>query len=55
MDEGERVAFAPAFRECGRLGEIEVLRDDERVGALPAEYIPLDYPDMPWRGDPGIG
>ena len=35
--------------------EIEVLRDGERVGALPAEYIPLDYPDMPWRGDPGIG
>ena len=20
-----------------------------------AEYIPLDYPDMPWRGDPAIG
>ena len=35
--------------------EIEIMRDGKRVGALKAEYIPLDYPDMPWRGDPAIG
>ena len=36
-------------------GEIEVFLDGEKVDALPAEYIPLEYPDMPWRGDPAIG
>jgi hypothetical protein len=36
-------------------GEIAVLQDERRVDTLPAEYIPLDYPDMPWRGDPAIG
>ena len=36
-------------------GEIRITRDHEEIGTLPAEYVPLDYPDMPWRGDPGIG
>ncbi len=36
-------------------GEIQVLREGEIVGTLPADFVPLDYPDMPWRGDPGIG
>ena len=36
-------------------GEIQVLRDGEVTRTVPAEYIPLDYPEMPWRGDPGIG
>ena len=36
-------------------GEIRISRDGQTVGTLPAEYVPLDYPDMPWRGDPGIG
>ncbi|MDE2926915.1 MAG: sialidase family protein [Acidobacteriota bacterium] len=36
-------------------GEIRITRDHQEIGTLPAEYIPLDYPDMPWRGDPGIG
>ena len=36
-------------------GEIRITRDNQEIGTLPAEYIPLDYPDMPWRGDPGIG
>ena len=36
-------------------GEIRVLRDGEVVRTVPAEYVPLDYPEMPWRGDPGIG
>ena len=36
-------------------GEIQVLRDGEVVGTIPAEYVPLEYPEMPWRGDPGIG
>ena len=36
-------------------GEIRISRDGETVGMLPAEYVPLDYPDMPWRGDPAIG
>lgn len=36
-------------------GEIAVLRDEKQVAGLPAEYVPLDYGGMPWRGDPGIG
>ena len=36
-------------------GEIRITRDNQEIETLPAEYIPLDYPDMPWRGDPGIG
>ena len=36
-------------------GEIRISRDGQTVGTLPAEYVPLDYPDMPWRGDPAIG
>ena len=36
-------------------GEVAVLRDGRKVDALPAEFIPLDYPGMPWRGDPAIG
>lgn len=36
-------------------GEIQVLRDGETIRTVPAEYVPLDYPEMPWRGDPGIG
>ena len=36
-------------------GEVAVLRDGRNVDALPAEFIPLDYPGMPWRGDPAIG
>ena len=36
-------------------GEIQVLREGEVARTLPAEFVPLDYPDMPWRGDPGIG
>ena len=36
-------------------GEIRITRDHQEIGTLPAEYVPLDYPDMPWRGDPGIG
>ncbi len=36
-------------------GEIRITRDNQEIGTLPAEIIPLDYPDMPWRGDPGIG
>jgi len=36
-------------------GEIRITRDHQPIGTLPAEYVPLDYPDMPWRGDPGIG
>ena len=43
------------FAPIASNGEIEVMRDDKRVGVLQAEYIPLDYPNMPWRGDPGIG
>ena len=44
-----------SFAPLSPNGEIEVLRDSKNVGALPAEYVPLDYPGMPWRGDPGIG
>ncbi len=36
-------------------GEIRITRDHQEIGTLPAEFIPLDYPGMPWRGDPGIG
>ena len=48
---GLSVQFAPITSNA----EIEIMRDGKRMGALKAEYIPLDYPDMPWRGDPGIG
>lgn len=47
-DHGQPVPFTPN-------GEIRITRDHQEIGTLPAEYIPLDYPDMPWRGDPGIG
>ena len=46
--KGITVAFQPN-------GEIRISRDGQVVGALPAEYVPLDYPEMPWRGDPAIG
>ena len=29
--------------------------DNLEVGRLPAEEVPLDYPDMPWRADPATG
>ena len=48
-------ANPPQFVSITPNGEIAVLRDEQQVGSLPAEYIPLDYPDMPWRGDPAIG
>ena len=47
-DPGQPIPFTPN-------GEIRITRDHQEIGTLPAEYIPLDYPDMPWRGDPGIG
>ena len=31
-------------------GEIRISREGQAVGTLPAEYVPLDYPEMPWRG-----
>lgn len=34
---------------------IQVTRDGQVVGELPAERIPLDYPDMSWRADPAVG
>lgn len=44
------------------LGETDLLREPIRVteegrqvGELPAEHVPLDYPDLPWRADPAIG
>ena len=43
------------FASIAPNGEVAVLRDGRKVNALPAEFIPLDYPDMPWRGDPAIG
>jgi hypothetical protein len=34
---------------------IKVTRDGEAIGELPAEFIPLDYPDLSGRADPAIG
>jgi len=34
---------------------IRVTRNGQAVGKLPAERIPLDYPDMSWRADPAVG
>lgn len=45
-------------KEAPRLspnGEIQVLRDGEVTRTVPAEYVRLDYPEIPWRGDPGMG
>ena len=51
--QGQKQTGAPVSFEPN--GEIRISRDGETVGTLPAEYVPLEYPDMPWRGDPAIG
>ena len=50
-----QVNRASEFAPMAPNGEVAVLRDGRKVDALPAEFIPLDYPGMPWRGDPAIG
>ena len=34
---------------------IHVSVDGKLVNTIPGDYVPLDYPNMPWRGDPAIG
>ena len=34
---------------------INITVDDNVVGLIDGEFIPLDYPDMPMRADPAIG
>ena len=38
-----------------RSGQIRIAVDGRSVGAIEGQYIPLDYPDMPWRAAPAIG
>jgi hypothetical protein len=50
-----RAVPSPDFAPITPNGEIGIMIGDKPSGSLPAEYVKLDYPDMPWRGDPGIG
>ena len=50
-----RLNRSSKFAPINPNGEVAVLRAGRKVDALPAEFIPLDYPGMPWRGDPAIG
>ena len=34
---------------------ITVTRDGQDVGKLPAQGMPLHYPNMSWRADPAVG